>query len=138
MAVIRRAVRSENEGLVDDVFRTQDPGLFAGTDETIAVLEAETATKKLEVILAGTEVWTLVLSPDDKTLAATSGREVGKFHLYDVGGGKAIRTLDSPPLHPSDLRISTTQVLAFTPDRKRLVTGMSDDSILVRSVQAGP
>lgn len=71
----------------------------------------------------GREVWAMAFSPDGKTLAATSGWESGRIHLYNVATGKETRTINGPAFR--------SPALAFTPDGSRLVTGMADGSVLV-------
>ena len=52
MAVIRQAVRVEAKGLVTDPFRQQSPEIIGDTDETIAVMDADTANERLQLTLA--------------------------------------------------------------------------------------
>ncbi len=54
------------------------------------------------------------------------------MHLYDVGDGREIQTIATPPGSHGSL------ALAFTPDGSRLVAGMSDTSILMWDVRRRP
>jgi WD40 repeat protein len=90
---------------------------------TISLLDSGTGKEKLQVAVAGSEVWALAFSPDGRTLAATTGWRQGQIHLYEAATGKEVRTIASPPFRNS--------ALAFTPDGASLVTGMADTSVLV-------
>jgi WD40 repeat protein len=72
----------------------------------------------------------MAFSPDGKALAATTGWEEGRIHLYEVATGKETRTITTPPLRKS--------VIAFTPDGSRIVSGMADTSVLVWDLRSDP
>ena len=129
--------RRVNRCFLNEFTRTSRTELVA-IDGTIVVLDTETGKEKVRIAVTGSEVWALTFSPDGKSLAATSGWEAGRIGLYDVATGKPIQLLETPPLHPRQQPWRLPPVLTFTPDGKRLITGMSDDSILVWDVQSGP
>jgi len=76
----------------------------------------------------------LALAPDGKTVAATDVRSDENFgedeiRLYDVETGDPVLTLD-----PADDR---AEVLAFSPDGTRLLTGSERGSAIVWDVRRG-
>ena len=63
---------------------------------TIRLLDTGTGKELCWIKVEGSKVWGLAFSPDGKTLAATTGWESGRIHLYDVASGKETRTIDAP------------------------------------------
>ncbi len=105
-------------------------GETRSTSGTIVLVDSDTCHEKLQIEVAGSDVWALAFSPDGKTLAATSGWETGQIHLYEVATGREIRTINTPA--------TRTPALAFSPDGSKLVCGMADTSVLVWDLQAKP
>lgn len=97
---------------------------------TIRLLDATSGQEQQAMKVEGSKVWALAFSPDGKTLAATSGWELGQIHLFDVATGKETRTIDGPAFR--------SPALAFTPDGSRLITGMADGSVLVWDLRSNP
>ena len=97
---------------------------------TVVLLAADTCRELHQIKIAGSDVWALAFSPDGKTLAATTGWETGRIHLYDVATGREFRTIDTPAIR--------SPALAFTPDGSKLICGMADTSVLVWDLQAKP
>ena len=100
------------------------------TSGTIVLVDADTCREKLQIDVAGSDIWALAFSPDGKTLAETSGWETGQIHLYEVATGREVRTINTPA--------TRTPALAFSPDGSKLVCGMADTSVLVWDLQAKP
>jgi WD40 repeat protein len=98
-------------------------------DGSILLLASATGNQKIQIAVPGPEVWAMAFSPDGKALAATTGWEEGRIHLYEVATGKETRTITTPPLRKS--------VIAFTPDGSRIVSGMADTSVLVWDLREG-
>ena len=92
-------------------------------DGSILLLDSATGNKKLRIEVPGPAVWAMAFSPDAKTLAATTGWEQGRIHLYNTATGRETRTITTPPLRKS--------ALTFTPDGSSIITGMADTSLLV-------
>jgi WD40 repeat protein len=105
-------------------------GDFCSTSGTIVLLDSQTLEEKLRLDVEGSEVWAMAFSADGKTLAATSGREAGQIHFYDVANGRMIRTIHTPA-RPSP-------ALAFSPDTSRIACGMADTSVLIWDIEATP
>jgi WD40 repeat protein len=100
------------------------------TSGTIVLLDANLCRERLQIEVAGSDVWALAFSPDGKTLAATSGWESGQIHLYEVATGRETRTIDTPAIR--------TGALTFSPDGSKIICGMADTSVLVWDLQAKP
>jgi WD40 repeat protein len=69
-------------------------------DATISLLDADSGKAKRVVTVNGSAVWALAFSPDGKTLAASSGRDDGRIHLFDIASGATTQMYDVPPLRP--------------------------------------
>jgi WD40 repeat protein len=93
------------------------------TDGIISLLDGETGQERLKIDVPGSDIRTLALAPDGKTVAATTAGTLDRIYLFDVATGKEMRTIESPPLRSS--------ALTFTPDGTRLLSGMTDGSVLV-------
>jgi WD40 repeat protein len=63
-----------------------------------------------------------------RLLAVGRGWNDPDIHLYNVANGREVGTVATPP------GTHTSFALAFTPDGKQLVTGISDTSILIWNV----
>ena len=94
------------------------------------MLDSTDLKEKQRIEIPQSDVWSLAFSPDNKTLAATTGWETGRIHLYEVATGKEFRTMETPPIR--------TPALTFTPDGSQLVCGMADTSVLMWDLNARP
>jgi WD40 repeat protein len=74
-------------------------------------------------VIAESYVNSLVFSPDGQLLAASTWFhwERGVIHIYRLRDKREVQTIATP--------CRPTSGLAFTPDGKRLVAGMSETSI---------
>ncbi len=97
---------------------------------TIILLDNKTFAEKLRIVVPGSEVWAMAISPDGKTLAATTGWETGQIRLYDVATGREIRTINTSAIRKS--------ALAFSPDGAKIACGMADTSVVLWDVPARP
>ncbi len=97
------------------------------TSGTIVLLDGRTGRESVTIQVPGSDVWAMAFAPDGKTLAATTGWEVGRIRFYDVATGRQTGTIEGPPLQ--------SPALAYTPDGRRLVSAMADGTILVWDVQ---
>jgi WD40 repeat protein len=96
-----------------------------GSDTVVYLLDGLTGQQHHKIIVKqATHVEAVAFSPDGKTLAVGRGWNDSEIHLYDVASGRAVGTVATPP------ETHTSFALAFTPDGRQLVTGMSDTSIL--------
>ena len=96
-----------------------------GSDTVVYLLDGLTGQQHHKIIVEqAAHVEAVEFSPDGKTLAVGRGWNDSDIHLYDVASGRAVGTVATPP------GTHTSFALAFTPDGKQLVTGMSDTSIL--------
>jgi WD40 repeat protein len=76
-------------------------------------------------VRGASSIVSIAFSPDGRVLAVVPGSNGPKIRLYNVGDGGAIGPIAAPR------RTHASLALAFTPDGKRLVTGMHDTSILI-------
>jgi WD40 repeat protein len=98
--------------------------------ETLIILNSQTGKETHRIPIRSTEVWALRFSPDSKLLAATTGRDPGAIHLYEVANGREIRRIRTPMIG--------TPALAFAPDGSMLASGMADTSVLLWDLRPGP
>lgn len=108
--------------------RRYPAGIRWPTSGTIVLLDGRTGRESVTIQVPGSEVWAMAFAPDGKTLAATTGWDVGRIRFYDVATGRQTGTIEGPPLQ--------SPALAYTPDGRRLVSAMADGTILVWDVQA--
>ncbi len=103
--------------------RTRSDGSRA--DSTISWVDSESGQERREIVIPESYVNSLAFSADGKLLAAGTSFhwERGVIHIYRLRDKKEVQTIATP--------CRPTSGLAFTPDGKRLVTGMSDTSILI-------
>jgi WD40 repeat protein len=111
-----------------------DVHAWRSTRSTLLILDAETGKEEFHVDVPDSTVWAMAFSPDDRTIAWTTGWAKGHIHLYDLATRKETRTITTPTLH-SQLGASA---LAFTPDGSRIVAGMTDTSVLVWDLRSDP
>ena len=102
-------------------------GVSHATRSTIFLLNGETGQEQFQIDVPDSSVWALAFSPDDKTIAWTTGWAEGQIHLYDLATHKETRTINTPA--------QRTSALAFTPDGSHLLSGMADTSVLVWEVR---
>ncbi len=98
--------------------------------DAILILETQTGKEVRQIPVRPAEIWALRFSPDNKVLAATTGRDRGAIHLYEVASGREIRKVPTPMIG--------TVALAFTPDGSMLATGMADTSVLLWDLRPSP
>jgi RNA polymerase sigma factor (sigma-70 family) len=103
--------------------RTRSDGTRA--DSTISWVDSESGQERREIVIPESYVNSLAFSPDGHFVAAgTSFQwERGVIHIYRLRDKKEVQTIPTP--------CRPTLGLAFTPDGKQLVAGMSDTSILI-------
>ena len=102
-------------------------------DTMVYVLDGRTGRERRKILVEGASlIEAVAFSPDGKTLAVGRGWDNRDIHLYDVGDGREVRRIATPP------HSHCTLALAFTPDGKGLVTGMSDTSILIWDLGLNP
>ena len=100
----------------------------------ISLWDVEAGALRRRIRYPGAEGCLLALAPDGKTVAATDVRSdenfgADKIRLYDVETGDPVLTLN-----PADDR---ADVLAFSPDGTRLLTGSERGSVIVWDVRRG-
>jgi RNA polymerase sigma factor (sigma-70 family) len=100
----------------------------------ISLWDVEAGTLRRKIRYPGAGGCLLALAPDGKTVAATDVRSDEDFgddaiRLYDVETGDPVLTLD-----PADDR---ADVLAFSPDGTKLLTGSERGSAIVWDVRRG-
>jgi WD40 repeat protein len=101
-----------------------------GPDTLVLLLGGITGQEHHKILVKqASNIEAVTFSPDGKTLAVGRGWNDPDIHLYDVAGGREVGTVATPP------RTHTSFALAFTPDGKQLITGMSDSSILIWNVR---
>jgi WD40 repeat protein len=101
-----------------------------GPDTVVLLLDALTGQKHHTIMVKqASNIEAIAFSPDGTTLAVGRGWNDPDIHLYDVASGREVGTVATPP------RTHTSFSLAFTPDGKQLVTGMSDSSVLIWNVR---
>ena len=101
-----------------------------GPDTVVLLRDGITGQEHHKILVKqASNIEAVAFSPDGKTMAVGRGWNDPNIHLYDVAGGREVGTVVTPP------RIHTSLALAFTPDGKQLVTGMSDTSILIWKVR---
>jgi WD40 repeat protein len=99
-------------------------------DTMVYVLDGRTGQERRKILVEGASlIEAVAFSPDGKTLAVGQGWNEPKIHLYDVTDGREVQNIATPA------RSHGSFALAFTPDGKRLVSGMSDTSILIWDVR---
>jgi WD40 repeat protein len=96
----------------------------------VYVLDGRTGQERRKILVEGASlIEAVAFSPDGKTLAVGQGWNEPKIHLYDVTDGREVQNIATPA------RSHGSFALAFTPDGNRLVSGMSDTSILIWDVR---
>ena len=101
-----------------------------GPDTLVLLLDGITGQEHHKILVKqASNIEAVAFSPDGKTLAVGRGWNDPDIHLYDVASGREVGTVATPP------RTHTSFALAFTPDGKQLITGMSDSSILIWNVR---
>jgi WD40 repeat protein len=101
-----------------------------GPDTWVLLLDGTTGQERHKFLVKhASNIEAVAFSPDGKTLAVGRGWNDPDIHLYNVVDGREVGTVATPP------RTHISFALAFTPDGKQLVTGMSDTSILIWNVR---
>ncbi|MFI5460760.1 MAG: WD40 repeat domain-containing protein, partial [Isosphaerales bacterium] len=103
--------------------RTRSDGRRA--DSTISWVDSESGHQRRAIVIPESYVNSLAFSTDGQLLAAGTSFhwERGVIHIYRLRDEKELQTIETP--------CRPTLGLAFTPDGKGLVSGMSDTSILI-------
>jgi WD40 repeat protein len=101
-----------------------------GPDTVVLLVNGITGQEHHKILVKqASNIEAVAFSPDGKTLAVGRGWNDPDIHLYNVADGREVGTVATPP------RTHTSFALAFTPDGKQLITGMSDTSILIWNVR---
>ena len=93
--------------------------------DTLILWELYGSKDPVELDTAGLSDTPLAYSPDEKTLAYTSGEVGFNIVLWDMANGRPRATLEGS---------ATTLSMAFTPDGRRLVTGHSGGTVTLWDV----
>jgi WD40 repeat protein len=130
----RKAARSRDPVLSAAAFSGDARTMASFSERWISLWDVEAGMLRRRIRYPGAEGCLLALAPDGKTVAATDVRSDEDFgddaiRLYDVETGDPVLTLD-----PADDR---ADVLAFSPDGTRLLTGSERGSAIVWDVRRG-
>ncbi|HKB37362.1 MAG TPA: WD40 repeat domain-containing protein, partial [Gemmataceae bacterium] len=99
-------------------------------DHLLSVWVLATGKRIYEIIVPGTYAGPVAWSPDGRYFAA-GGRKPGpRITLYEMASGKPVRSFERIGAVP--------QVLAFSPDGRKLVSALNDTTILVWDLTARP
>ncbi len=99
-------------------------------DTMVYVLDGRTGQERRKFLIKGAfHIEAVAFSPDGKTLAVGQGWNEPNIHFFNVADGREVQTIATPARSHGSL------ALAFTPDGKRLVSGMSDTSIMIWDVR---
>jgi WD40 repeat protein len=130
----RLAARPGNEVLSTASFSDDGRTMASFSRGWISLWDVEVGTLRRRIRYTASEACLLALAPDGKTVAATGVRSDEDFgevtiRLYDAETGDPVLTLE-----PADDR---ADVLAFSPDGTRLLTGSERGSAIVWDVRRG-
>jgi WD40 repeat protein len=130
----RRAARPGNEVLSAAAFSADGRTLASFSRGWISLWDVKAGTLRRRIRYPASDACLLALAPDGKTVAATGVRSDEDFgevtiRLYDAETGDPVLTLE-----PADDR---ADVLAFSPDGTRLLTGSERGSAIVWDVRRG-
>ena len=122
---VAEATRYQQFKLADGRTRSE-----MGPDTVVLLLDGLTGQEHQKILVKeASNIEAVAFSPDGKTLAVGRGWNDPDIHLYNVADGLEVGAVATPP------GTHTSFALAFTPDGKQLVTGMSDTSILIWNVR---
>jgi len=122
---VAEATRYQQFKLADGRTRSE-----MGPDTVVYLLDGLTGQEHHKILVKeASNIEAVAFSPDGKTLAVGRGWNDPDIHLYDVADGREVGTVATPP------GTHTSFALAFTPDGKQLITGMSDTSIVIWNVR---
>jgi WD40 repeat protein/beta-lactamase regulating signal transducer with metallopeptidase domain len=127
----RVAARPGNEVLSAAAFSADGRTMASFSPGWISLWDVEAGMLRRRIRYPASEACLLALAPDGKTVAATGVRSEEDFgevtiRLYDSETGDSVLTLE-----PADDR---ADVLAFSPDGTRLLTGSQRGSVVVWDV----
>ena len=130
----RKAARPRDPVLTAAAFGADGRIMASHSKGWISLWDVQAGALRRRIAYPRAEACLLALSPDGKTVAATDVRSEEDFgesaiRLYDVETGELVLTLD-----PADDR---AEVLAFSPDGARLLTGSQRGSAIVWDVRRG-
>ena len=128
----RLNARPDNEVLSAAAFSADGRTLASFSRGWISLWDVEAGTLRRRIQYSASESCLLALAPDGKTVAATgvqSGQDYGEvtIRLYNAETGDQVLTLE-----PADDR---ADVLTFSPDGTRLLTGSQRGSAIVWDVR---
>lgn len=126
-----QAGRPREPQLWTGTFSANGKALVSSSAEWIYVWDADTAALQLQIRHPHDHGCNLCLAPDGRTLAASDLLYAGDYgvdaiRLYDIETGNEVLTLESA----GDRAV----VLSFSPDGKRLFTGLANGSALIWDV----
>ncbi|MEI6107267.1 MAG: WD40 repeat domain-containing protein, partial [Opitutae bacterium] len=102
-------------------FRTAAIAGVYGDDSSVLLLDTVTGKELRTIKTQGEYIDALAFSPDNKTLATSTGSTNKLIHLWDVTTGSSLGSLEGHNCPP--------QKLIFFPDGKTLASGSADQTI---------
>jgi WD40 repeat protein len=130
----RKAARPNHPVISAAAFSADGRAMASFSEGWISLWDVEAGTLRRRIPYLRAETCLLALAPDGKTVAATGVRSEEDFgevriRLYDVETGDPVLTLE-----PAEDR---ADVMAFSPDGTRLLTGSERGSAIVWDVRRG-